>query len=186
MRSDEELKCRTISSQYLIRRPWLTVRKDDISLPDGRENPEYYVLEYPDWVNIIAIDSDGCFLLERQWRHAAATVSTEIPAGVIEQGETPLEAAKRELAEETGCSGGEWEEIMKLYPNPGLMNNVCHCFLARGVEKTAGQHLDDTEDLEVFTATEQEVKNMLESGRFMQAMMAAPLWKYFYAELKAQ
>ena len=93
----EDGKWDIINSEYLFRRPWLTVRHDQVRLPDGRINPEFYVLEYPDWVNVIAITEDGMFVLERQYRHGLGKTCYEIPAGVIEKGETPLEAAKREL-----------------------------------------------------------------------------------------
>lgn len=164
-----------LSSDYIIRRPWLTARRDKVQLPDGRVAPEFYVLEYPDWINIVALTTDGNIILERQWRHGLGEVSTEIPAGVVEAGETPLEAAKRELQEETGYTGGEWSAITTVAPNPGLMTNHCHCFLAKGVSKTSGQHLDANEDLQVFFRRPSEVNRMLHAGVFSQAMMVAPL-----------
>lgn len=166
---------KTLSSDYIIRRPWLTARRDKVQLPDGRVAPEFYVLEYPDWINVVALTTDGNMILERQWRHGLDEVSTEIPAGVVEAGETPLEAARRELQEETGYTGGEWEPIITVAPNPGLMTNRCHCFLARGVAKTSGQHLDANEDLQVFFRRPAEVDRMLHAGAFSQAMMVAPL-----------
>ena len=104
----EDGKWETVSSEYLFRRPWLTVRKDAVRLPDGRINPEFYILEYPDWVNIIAIDENGQYVMERQFRYGLGKTCYEIAAGVIEKGETPLEAAKRELSEETGYEGGDY------------------------------------------------------------------------------
>ncbi|MDE7419872.1 MAG: NUDIX hydrolase, partial [Muribaculaceae bacterium] len=111
-------------SEYLIRRPWLTARRDKVRLPDGRINPEHYVLEYPDWVNVIAITEDGKFVMVEQYRHGLRDVYTELVAGVIEQGEDPLDAAKRELLEESGYSGGEWEPMMVIGQNPSTCNNL--------------------------------------------------------------
>ena len=91
---------KVLDSEYLIKRPWLTARRDHLLLPDGREIPEYYVLEYPDWVNVIAITKDGYFVMERQYRHALGCTCYELPCGVMEEGETPLDAAQRELEEE--------------------------------------------------------------------------------------
>ena len=88
---------KVLDSEYLSKRPWLTARRDHLLLPDGREIPEYYVLEYPDWVNVIAITKDGHFVMERQYRHALGCTCYELPCGVMEEGETPLEAAQREL-----------------------------------------------------------------------------------------
>lgn len=181
MRTDKELEWKTIEEEYLIKRHWLTAKVEKVQLPDGRIYDEYYTLEYPDWINVIAINKDGKMILERQWRHAQRVVSTEIPAGVIEKDEEPLAAAKRELQEETGFGGGTWSEFMVLSPNPGSMNNHSHTFLAEGVEKISDTHLDETEDIEVFLCSQEEVYKMLCDGKFCQALMVAPLWKYFSA-----
>lgn len=179
----EEGKWETVSSEYLFRRPWLTVRHDKVRLPDGRINPEYYVLEYPDWINILAITEDGKFVFERQYRHGLGKTCYEIPAGVIEQGETPLEAARRELQEETGYGEGEWSLLMTISGNPSTTSNLTHCFLARGVKKISGQHLDATEDITVCLLDETQVKDLLVNDQIRQALMAAPLWKYFAGKL---
>ena len=172
---------KVLESEYLVRRPWLTARRDRLELPDGRIIPEYYVLEYTNWVNVIAITKDGQFVMERQYRHAARKISLELPCGVMEEGETPLEAAQRELLEETGFGGGQWKKLMELSPNPSAMSNTTHCFLAIGVEKIAEQHLDETEELSVLFITKEEVKRMLNENQICQALMVAPLYKYIYA-----
>ena len=172
---------KVLESEYLVRRPWLTARRDRLELPDGRIIPEYYVLEYPNWVNVIAITKDGQFVMERQYRHAARKISLELPCGVMEEGETPLEAAQRELLEETGFGGGQWKKLMELSPNPSAMSNMTHCFLAIGVKKIAEQHLDETEELSVLFMTKEEVKRMLNENQICQALMVAPLYKYIYA-----
>lgn len=178
-RSDNEMKWSTLSTEQLINRPWLKARRDTVQLPNGKVYDEYYILSYPTWINIIAETEDGELILERQYRHGLGVVSTEICAGVVEEGETPLQAAQRELEEETGYTGGEWEEIMIVSANPSIMDNLCHCFYARNVKKTNNQKLDDTEDIEVFLRSKEEVKEMLLRGEFIQSMMVAPLWKYF-------
>ena len=170
---------KTLSSEYLIKRPWLTARRDKVQLPDGRILDEYYVLEYPTWVNVIAITKEGEMVLVRQYRHALGRTNFELVAGVLEKGEDPLVAAQRELLEETGYSGGEWKELMQLSANSSTMTNLTHCFLAEGVEKTALQNLDASEDLEVYVFSQEEVRQKLQQGDFVQALMVAPLWKYF-------
>ena len=176
---NEEKKWTILSSEYIIRRPWLTARRDVARLPDGRINNEYYVLEYPDWVNIIAITTSGEFVLERQYRHGLGNTCYELPCGVIEAGETPLEAAKRELLEETGYAGGTWQEWMTLSPNPATSNNLAHSFLAVGVTRVGEQHLDATEDIDVYLKSPEFVRELLVNNQILQALMAAPLWKYF-------
>ena len=177
---NEDKKWKILRTEYLVQRPWLTARRDVAELPDGRINNEYYVLEYPDWVNIIAITKDGKMVLERQYRHALGNTCFELPCGVIEKGETPLEAAKRELLEETGFAGGEWQEWMTLSPNPATSTNLANSFLAVGGDKVSGQHLDATEDIDVHILDQEYVRELLQNNQILQALMAAPLWKYFY------
>ena len=155
-------KWTTLESRYIIQRPWLTARVDKVQLPDGRINPEHYVLEYPEWVNVIAMD----------------VVLDELCAGVVEQGEAPLDAARRELLEETGYAGGQWQEIMTVGQNPSICDNITHCYLAEGVERVSDQHLDASEDIAVLLLSRDEIEAMLRENRQLQALMAAPLWRY--------
>ena len=166
---------------YLVKRPWLTARRDVVELPDGRINPEYYVIEAHNYVNVIAITRDGRFVMEKQYRHAAARMSIEMPSGVMEEGETPLEAAQRELIEETGYGRGNWTQLMAICENPSSSTNTTYCFLATDVELVAEPHLDATEDLAVFFATKNELLQMLQEGKIFQALMLAPIYKYLYS-----
>ena len=175
----EKQKWKILDTKYLIRRPWLTARCDAVQLPDGRVNSEYYILEYPTWVNVIAITEDGRFLMVEQYRHGLQEVFTELVAGVAEKGEEPLTAAKRELLEETGYAGGEWELLSVLSQNPSTTTNLTYCYVAKGVRKVTEQSLDETEDIAVKLLTETELKEMLLADSFKQSLMVAPLWKYF-------
>lgn len=177
--SEDIKKWKIADSKYLIRRPWLTARVDKVELPDGRINPEFYVLEYPTWVNVIAIDEKGDFIMVEQYRHALGDVFIELCAGVVEDGEEPEAAARRELLEETGYSGGEWTLLNKIAQNPSTCTNYTYCYLAKGVKKTAEPHLDDTEDVRARILTEAQVLDMLRRDQFKQALMATPLWHYF-------
>ena len=176
---DDKMKWETLSSEYLYRRPWLTARKDVVRLPNGTIHNEYYVLEYPTWINVIALTPEGKFVMVKQYRHGLGIVGTELCAGVAEEGEEPLEAAKRELLEETGFGGGEWELNMVLSANPSSQNNLSYSYIARGVVPMTEQHLDETEDIKVEILSEDEVWDLLINDRMKQALMAAPLWKYF-------
>ncbi len=179
MRNDEEMKWQVLNSELLFERPWLTVRRDKALLPTGRIHDEYYVLHYPAWVNVVAITEDGKMILERQYRHGIQRVGWEIPAGVVESEEEPLHAAQRELEEETGYGGGKWISFLSVAPNASSMDNVSYTFLAVGVHPVAQCHLDDTEDIEVVLMDLKQVRLMLERGEFLQALMVAPLWKFF-------
>ena len=172
-------KWKTLSSEYLHRRPWLTVRKDVVQLPNGVIHDEYYVLEYPTWVNVIARTRDSKYVMVEQYRHGLQEIFTELVAGIAEPGEQPIEAARRELLEETGYGNGEWRLNMVICANPGSQNNLTYSFIADGVEKISEQHLDTTEDVEVKLLDESEVIDLISSDKMKQALMAAPLWKYF-------
>lgn len=179
---DNEKRWKILHTEYLIKRPWLTARRDEVQLPDGRIIPEYYVLEYPEWVNVIAITHDGRYVMERQYRHACGRTCYELPCGVMEDGEEPIETARRELLEETGYTGGEWRELMVLSANPSTMTNLTHCFLAVGVEKTHEQHLDPTEELTVHLLERHQVLQLLRRNEMLQSLMVAPLLKHFLDE----
>ena len=180
--ADKDMKWKTLSQKYLIEKPWLTARVDKVQLPTGVIIDEYYVLEYPDWVNTIAITKDGKFVFVRQYRYAIGKTVNELCAGVVEKGEDPMDAAKRELMEETGFGGSNWQEWMTISANPSTHTNLTHCYLATDVEPLGKQHLDQGEDLEPRIFSREEVLDMLQKGEIWQALMVAPLWKYFASE----
>ena len=174
---------KVLKSENILRLgPWLSVRQECVELPSGKQIPTWFVLEFPDWINVIAVTKDGHLVMIDQYRHALGETHYEIVAGVVDAGETPLEAAKRELMEETGFGGGEWSEFMVLSPNPTNHNNHSYTFLATGVEPLEQPHQESTEDIHTHIMTHDEVKQLLENGEIVQALHAAPLWKYFYCK----
>ncbi|MFA5651116.1 MAG: NUDIX hydrolase [Proteiniphilum sp.] len=178
-RKDDPGRWRVLESEYLHNRPWLTVRRETLQMPNGTVVPEYYVLEYPDWVNIIAITKEKQFILVKQYRPGIGATCVELCAGVCEKSDaSPLISAQRELMEETGYGGGEWREFMRVAPNASAANNFSYCFIAENVKKMGEQALDASEELTVHLFSFEEVKELLEEGKIIQATMAAPLWKY--------
>ncbi len=180
LKSDNKsLHWRVLESEYLHREPWLTVRKERLQLPNGNIAPEYYVLEYANWVSTIAITREKKFVLVKQYRHGIRQVCYELCAGVCENSDrSPLESAKRELMEETGYGNGKWSELICVSPNASTNTNLSYCFIAEDVEKINDQALEDSEDLTVHLFSLDEVKELLMNGEIIQATMAAPLWKY--------
>lgn len=174
-----ERKWETLESEYLFRRPWLTARRDKVKLPNGTILPEFYILEYPDWVNIIARTKTGEFVMIRQYRHGIDQTRYELVAGVIDEGEDALTAAKRELFEETGYGNGSWREMSVISGNPSVTNNWTHCFVAEDVERIDDQHLEKSEDISVHLLSPEEVLWLLNNDEIKQSLMIAPLWKYF-------
>ncbi len=167
-----------LDSSYTFTCPWLKVRKDVVKLPNGVVVLDFYVTEAPDWVNVIAITTDGKFIIEEQYRHGVQRICFELPAGEVEQGEDPLIAAKRELKEETGYTGGDWKAFGISVPNASGCTNICHSFLAIGVERTAELKWEPTEDIKIYLVTREEIKEMLSDGRISEGVMQAPLWRY--------
>ncbi|MCQ2348632.1 MAG: NUDIX hydrolase [Paludibacteraceae bacterium] len=159
--------------------PWLSVRQECVELPSGKQIPTWFILEYPNWINVIAETKDGQLVMIDQYRHGLGVTKYELVAGVIDEGETPLQAAQRELLEETGFGGGEWSEFMTLCPNTSCQNNLSYTFLARGVERLEAQHQESTEDICVHVMGKDDVWQLLQQGEIIQALHAAPLWKYF-------
>lgn len=171
-------KWKVIESSYLLRHKYLTVRKDHVITQSGIDIPDWYVLEYPGWINVIAITDEGLFVMERQYRHGLGVVGYEICAGIIEDGETPLQAAQRELMEETGYGEGNWELYNISSPNPSSMNNRNYTFLAKDVKRITGQSLEDAESIDVCLLSIGQVKELLRNNEIIEGIMQAPLWKY--------
>ena len=177
----EILKWKTRSSKYLVREKWATLRVDVCDLQNGVIKDDYYVLEYPNWVNAIAVTKEHKIILVRQYRHGAGIISLEVPGGVIDGDESPEAAIKRELLEETGYSFDSAELIVSTYPNPATANNVTFTYLMLGGTKTHGQHLDEHEILEVEEYSIEDVKKLLNDNKIAQALHCTAL---FYGLMK--
>src|SRR5258708_36106533 len=95
-------------SSTIIKDSWIDLRADDCTMPSGVSISPYYILSYPDWAHTVCLDQDDRICVVWQYRHGAARVMMELPGGVVEAGEDPLEAARRELPEGTGLRGRQW------------------------------------------------------------------------------
>lgn len=168
-----------LASDYLHKEPWCTLRRDRVKVSNGAIIPDYYILEYPNWINVIAITKEGKFLFIYQYRHGLQQYFYELTAGVCDATDkSPLETAQRELLEETGYGKGDWELLSVLSANPSTHTNLCYCYVATDAEKISEQHLDAAEDLEVVELDLDEVKQLLLDDKIKQSLHAAPLWKY--------
>ena len=171
-----------LDKEYVIHNRGITVRKDHVLLPSGVEIDDFYVIERPKLVHVIAITKEGLFVCELQYRYAINRTCMEICAGIVESDEAPLEAAQRELLEETGYAGGEWEMLGKHAIDPSNMTEISYSFLATDVVKVSEQNLEKTEELETILLTEDDIKRALQNGEIVSSSMATPLWQYLYSK----
>ncbi|WP_036678317.1 NUDIX hydrolase [Daejeonella oryzae] len=174
----QELKWKLLTSEYVFKDTWATLRSDTCRMPSGKIIKPYYVLEYPDWVNAVALTHDNQVILIKQYRHAAQEVILEIPGGCIDKGESPEDAVKRELLEETGYVFERIEFLTSLYANPATGNNKTHCFLATGGRKIQEQNLDGGEEIVVELVSTKELKGLLLDNKIGQALHSSGI---FYA-----
>ncbi len=144
-----ELEEKTVSSRLIFDGKVVHLYKDTVRLPDGAESVREYV-KHIGAVCILPLTDDGEVILERQYRYAVRQILTEIPAGKLDApGEDPLEAAKRELREETGATAREMIPLGDYYGSPAILGERIRMFLARGL--TFGEtEFDEDEFLEVF------------------------------------
>lgn len=164
------------------RHPFPKFRMDSCELPSGKPY-KAYVFEFDSWANVVALTKNNEVVLVKQYRHGVQEVLLELPGGVVDDGENPLEGAKRELMEETGYSAGNIIEVGRIFPNPAIQQNTLYCYLATDVELTGEQHLDDAEEIEVHLVPLDELIEMVRQGKFLHALNVAVLFQAL-AQLK--
>lgn len=166
----------TLASRDLLRRWWITLREDRVQLPNGHVLDEYHVAEYPDWACTLALTGDGEAVLVEQYRYGIDEVLLELPAGAIDDGETPEAAARRELREETGYAAGDLQPLGRLAVEPGRHTNYGHLFVARDVQRVGKPRLDVSEDIRVRCVPAADLPALVEAGRIAHGVHAAAVF----------
>ena len=165
-----------VNSNYVERSAWVNWRIDTCELPDGSSVDDYHVSEYPPGVGIVAVTDENEIILVRQYRHGAGDTLTEIPGGsIMPEDSSPLQAAQRELREETGYSSGQWIELAQLSAHPASHQFPLFIFLALDVSRTSDQELDRTEEIEVVRVPIESASDMIRKQLLQSLGSAAGL-----------
>lgn len=138
------------STERILDSEYVKVDKDDVILPRGREIKDFYKVTIKDCAAIVAITPDNRIILKKEYRHCYGEELIEIPAGVLESGEDPLNAAKRVLQEETGYRSEKWTYLGKTVESSAKLTNFMYIYLAEDCEKVSEQKLDYGEDIDVL------------------------------------
>ncbi|MBN3961188.1 NUDIX hydrolase [Nostoc sp. NMS8] len=166
-----------LKSTYIIKDRWISVRSDTCQMPNGTIVDPYYVLEYPTWVNVVALTKNQEVVLVEQYRHGLKKTILELPSGAVEAEDVfPLEAAKRELLEETGYTSNNFIETGILSPNPANHSNLTHCFLATDVERVSDLKLDVTEQIDVVLLPLKNLIQLIDNGKILQTLHISSLF----------
>lgn len=203
-------KWKTLDSEFLVDAPWLKVAKEKCELPNGKVIDDFYTLWQPDWVLILARTKDGKWIMTEQYRHGTGGLEVEFPAGIINAGESPEQAALRELQEECGYTSGAISgsdatsgndiaanlnsaaglnstaglnsaavAYLGQFPvNPDRHRGKFHVVFIDNVERSGSTNFDETEEIETFLMTDEELQKKIASGEFNHPLQIAGYYKW--------
>lgn len=174
--ADKKLRWKKLSEQKLLETKVATIYTQK-EMQDNGQVGDYIGIGAPDWVLIIAIHNDK-FVLVKQFRHAYQDITIEFPGGVIENNENPLFTAKRELKEETGYEAKSWSLLASLSPNPAIMKNTVHFYLAEELTSKGPLHLDEDEYLNVIEEPINEVIAKFGSKPYVHSFLGTGVMLY--------
>lgn len=159
------------SSEILADCRIFKVRKDVVVNPRTSQPHDMFVLEQPNWVNIIPLTSDEQVVMVEQWRHGSRSVQLETPGGLMDDGEAPDQCGRRELLEETGYDAGSIVHLGTVDPNPAIQNNRQHYILARDCRKVGDPKLDQAEDVTVKLVPLAAIPKMIQEGKITHGIV---------------
>lgn len=147
------------------------MRRDTVVNPRNGSTHDMFVLQQPDWVNILPLTPDDQVVLVEQWRHGTRSAHLETPGGLMEPGETPEFCARRELLEETGYEAADVIRLGTVHPNPAIQGNLQHYVLAKGCRQVSGLQLDHAEDIVVRLAPLADIPRMIQAGEITHGIV---------------
>lgn len=170
----EKLDSETVADYRIFK-----ARKDVRRSPRTGQTHHFFVLESPDWVNVIPLTEDEKVVMIHQFRHGREKVTLEIPGGIVDgDGESPAETARRELLEETGYEIDHLVHIGTVDPNPAFLNNRCYTYLALGAHRTQTPQFDGAEDIAVEEIPLADIPHLIRTGRIAHALVVAAFYHY--------
>jgi len=171
---------RIIKDKKLVETPIFDLQEKHLDAPGQSVNHPFYVLNAPDWINIIALTDDNPekIVLVEQYRAGTHETTLEIPGGMVDDGEDPLSAARRELIEETGFESDSWTSMGTVSSNPAILSNHTHLFLAKDCIKTAEQSTDGSEDITVHLTDLDHFLSLTADGTVHHAIVVAAVGRF--------
>ena len=171
-----------IAEESVLKTPVFEVRRNICRSPKDGRDKAFFLLNCHDWVQVLPITEGGQAVLVRQFRYGSRELSLELPGGVIERGQSPLEAGQRELREETGYTAETWRQLAAFRPNPAVNTNHAHFFVAEGARLTEATAFDENEDIELVLVDVKRLPELVLSGEIDHAIMSAAILLYCMKE----
>ncbi|OIR21730.1 MAG: hypothetical protein BEU01_00205 [Marine Group III euryarchaeote CG-Epi4] len=171
-------KWKTISERMAGDFSIFNLREVTAESPRTGRHHQFVLLDGSDWINIIAVTTDQMLVMVKQYRFGTSKFELEIPGGIIEKGESPIEAGVRELKEETGYAGIDPKYLGYVDPNPAFQTNKCHTILIQNCEKVDTQNLDPGEDIEVEIVSQRNVQKHINEGNIRHSLVLSAFRLY--------
>ena len=164
--------------RIILKTPIVTIKAGPVRCRRSGKQKDFYLFDFPDWVNVVALTPDKDMVIIRQFRYGSNRMEIEIPGGMVNDQEPPVDAGCRELLEETGYAGSNARIIGKVCPNPAIQRNYCYTVLVENAVQEAEPDMDDMEDIECFLLPDREVFKLIATGAIDHGLVLNALMFY--------